>query len=115
MIANSELSKLLSKISLYDDALAYKELFVLYHTKLVQFSSSITQSKESAEEVVSDVFLKIWKNRSVLPTIENFNLYIYIITKNLSINYLHKQKRHQPFHWITWWWNLEALIWILKS
>ena len=97
MIANSELSKLLSKISLYDDAIAYKELFVLYHTKLVQFSSSITQSKESAEEVVSDVFLKIWKNRSVLPTIENFNLYIYIITKNLSINYLHKQKRHQPF------------------
>jgi RNA polymerase sigma-70 factor (family 1) len=97
MIAPSLLNKLLNRIALYDDAIAYKELFLLYHSKLVQFSSSITHSKESAEEVVSDVFLKIWNGRTTLTRIENFHLYIYVSTKNLSINSLLKQKRTESF------------------
>jgi RNA polymerase sigma factor (sigma-70 family) len=46
---------------------------------------------------VSDVFLKIWTKRNSLTTVANFHLYIYIITKNLSINYLLKQKREPSF------------------
>ena len=97
MIATSLLNKLLNRIALYDDALAYKELFVLYHSKLVQFSTSITHSKESAEEVVSDVFLKIWNTRINLTRIENFHLYVYIVTKNASINCLLRQKKNKAF------------------
>ena len=97
MIATTQLSKLICRISLYDDVIAYKELFLLYHSRLINFSSSITKSKESAEEVVSDVFLKIWTNRSSLSRIENFHLYIYIVTKNQSINYLIKQKKEPYF------------------
>ncbi len=91
------LNKLINRISLYDDALAYKEIFTLYHARLVSFSTSITRSRESAEEVVSDVFLKIWNMRHSLARIENFHLYIYIITKNLSINRLLRQKKEKVF------------------
>lgn len=97
MIAAAPINKLLYRIAIGDDALAYKELFLHYHKRLVVFSSSITRSKESAEEVVSDVFLKIWVNRSTLTRIDNFHLYIYIITKNLSINRLLKEKKEQSF------------------
>ena len=97
MIAAPQLVKLLNRIAIYDDALAYKELFILYHAKLISFSLTITRSKELAEEVVSDVFLKIWQNREGLTRIENFHLYIYIITKNLSINSLLKQRRERTF------------------
>lgn len=97
MIAPSLVNKLLNRIGVYDDAIAYRELFLLYHCKLVQFSSSITLSRETAEEVVSDVFLKIWNNRSTLPRIENFHLYIYVVTKNASINALLKQKKTPSF------------------
>ena len=97
MIASSLLNKLLNRIALYDDAIAYKELFLLYHSRLVRFSSSITHSKESAEEVVSDVFLKIWNGRTALTRIENFHLYIYVVTKNLSINSFLKQKKTESF------------------
>jgi RNA polymerase sigma-70 factor (ECF subfamily) len=58
---------------------------------------TITHSKETAEEVVSDVFMKIWSNRKTLSTIENFHLYIYIVTKNLSINQLLKEKKKKTF------------------
>lgn len=97
MIAAALLHKLVYKIALYDDAVAYKELFLLYHARLVQFSASVTRSKESAEEVVSDVFLKIWNNRAALTKVENVHLYIYVITKNLSINCLHKNQKDQVF------------------
>lgn len=97
MIATTLLNKLIHKIALYDDAIAYKELFLIYHQRLVNFSSSITHSRESSEEVVSDVFIKIWTNRAALTRVENFHLYIYIITKNLSINRFLKDKNRPSF------------------
>ena len=96
MIAASELNNLLQRIA-FNDAAAYKELFLIYHKRLVSFSLTITKTKESAEEVVSDVFLRLWTNRSGLVQIENFHLYIYITTKNHSINRLLKEKREQSF------------------
>lgn len=89
--------ELIIKIALYDDALAYKQLFILYHARLVDFSTSILRNRESAEEIVSDVFLKIWNSRKLLLTIENMHLYLYVSVKNLSINRLKKQKREQFF------------------
>ena len=97
MIAASLLGKLIERIAYNNDPNAYKELFLLYHKRLLNFSITITHSKESAEEVVSDVFLKLWINRSTLATIENFHLYIYIVTKNLSINRTLKEKKEQSF------------------
>lgn len=97
MIAASLLGKLIKRIAFYDDTIAYKELFLLYHKRLVSFSSTITHSRESAEEIVSDVFVKLWLNRNRLAAIENFHLYVYIITKNLSINRLLHDRRVQSF------------------
>ena len=108
MTATANLNKLVRKIALYDEAVAYKELFLLYHAKLINFSALITRSKESAEEVVSDVFLKIWNTRCTLTRIENFHLYIYIVTKNLSINNWLKQKKEKSF-------SLDAMVVEFKS
>lgn len=79
------------------DATAYKGLFILYHPKLVKFSYSFTHCKEAAEEIVSDVFLKIWLRRKSLTQIANLHLYLYVSAKNLSFNYLLKQKRVRTF------------------
>jgi RNA polymerase sigma-70 factor (ECF subfamily) len=97
MIASPLLRKLVERIAYDDDPLAYKELFLLYHKRLLSFSITITRSRESAEDVVSDVFFKLWTNRTTLTTIENFHLYIYIVTKNISINRLLKEKKEQSF------------------
>src|SRR6476659_7805634 len=97
MIAASALNELVEKISARDDLAAYKQLFIHYHRRLTQFSFSITGNKESAEEVVSDVFIKIWSKRKTLGHIDNLHLYLYVSTKNLSINYLQKQNRHLSF------------------
>ena len=87
----------LSKRIAADDPIAYKELFLLYQPRLIVFSYSIIHSKETAEEIVSDVFLKIWINRESLKEIVNLHLYLYVSTKNASINYLLQQKNKKYF------------------
>jgi RNA polymerase sigma-70 factor (ECF subfamily) len=88
---------LVGRIANEDDPTAYKQLFQLYYGKLFQFALSITHSKETADEVVSDVFLKIWTKRKSLLKIHNLHLYLYICTKNHSINRLEQEKKNKVF------------------
>jgi len=88
---------LVGRIANEDDSVAYKQLFQLYHHRLFQFAHSITHSKETAEEIVSDVFLKIWMKRKSLIKIQNKHLYLYICTKNHAINRLIKDKKNKLF------------------
>ena len=48
------------RIALSEDMKAYKELYLLMFDKLFKFSYSLVKSKEAAEELVSDVFIKLW-------------------------------------------------------
>jgi RNA polymerase sigma-70 factor (family 1) len=82
------------RIALSEDMQAYKELYLLMYPNLHRFSYSFTKSKEVAEEVVSDVFIKLWQIRSQLSSINNLGVYLYRITKNLSLNYLAQASRN---------------------
>jgi len=97
MMNNLQIDDLVGRIAIKDDPVAYKTLFQLYHPRLFQFACSITRSKETAEEIVSDVFLKIWIKRKSLVKIQNKHLYFYICTKNIAINRLIKDKKNQVF------------------
>lgn len=81
------------RVALYEDMKAYKELYELLYPKLFKFSLSFVKSKEAAEEIVSDVFIKIWVIRSSLTEINNLKVYLYTITKNFSLNYITKHHK----------------------
>jgi len=93
MHRNENLKRLLSAIALNADQSAYKELFLLLHSRLKQFAYSILKSNEEAEELVSDVFIRIWEKKDQLTTIETPLLYFYTTVKNLALNRLSKQKK----------------------
>ena len=76
------------RIALSEDMEAYKELYLLMFDSLFQFSYSFVKSKQVAQELVSDVFIKLWKIRSQLNAIDNLKPYLFGITKNLSLSYL---------------------------
>jgi RNA polymerase sigma-70 factor (ECF subfamily) len=48
----------------------------------------ITRSQELSEEIVSDVFIGIWRKRNTIREIENLKVYLYVAVKNTSLNYL---------------------------
>lgn len=84
---------LLDRISLNGDEMAFKQLFGLFENGLSRFTYSILKNKELSEEVVSDVFFKIWVHRAKISEIENFKAYLFTSARNISINYLNKEKR----------------------
>jgi len=48
----------------------------------------ITKSRELSEEIVSDVYIGIWRRRENVLKINNLRLYLYVSVKNTSFNYL---------------------------
>ena len=74
---------------------AYTQLYELLSGVLLRFSYSIVRSHEMAEEIVSDVFIKLWQIRDKLLEIENLKVYLYTIAKNFSLNYIAKNNKHR--------------------
>src|ERR1700754_4554696 len=93
MLASTNIQELQQRIALYDDQSAYKELFAHFFKSLQQFAASFVRSPEVAEEIVSDVFIKVWKKRAGLNRIHNLKLYLFISTRNGAFNYLRTQKK----------------------
>ena len=96
MLKHVAIQELQSRIALYEDIKAYEELYHLLFEPLHRFSFSIVKSHEAAEEIVSDVFIKLWQIRSKLGEIDNLRVYLYTIAKNFSINYIHKNYKNVP-------------------
>ncbi len=79
--------ELLAKVARGDEA-AFTKLFYAYHNKLGRFIIQLTGSHEMAEEIVQDIFMKIWTKRQTLITIERFDAYLYILSRNHTFNCL---------------------------
>lgn len=87
------------RVALHSDRSAYENLFFHLYTPLVACSLGILKSKESAEEVVSDVFVKLWRERSKLTKVLNIQVYLYVCVKNDSLKYLARHKRMKEISW----------------
>jgi RNA polymerase sigma-70 factor (ECF subfamily) len=77
---------------------AFAQLFDRYKDKLFAYGRKITKSEEVAEEIVQDVFLKIWTNRKKINPELAFDAYLFKITKNLALNFLQQAARDKK-HW----------------
>jgi len=76
-----------------DDQLAYRQLFIQFYNKLSRFVMGFTKNRELTEEIVSDVFINIWRRRKNIQEIKNLKLYLYVSAKNITFNYLKKLHR----------------------
>jgi RNA polymerase sigma-70 factor (ECF subfamily) len=74
---------------------SFTDFFDYYFTRLIQFAITIVKSELLAEEIVLDVFLKLWEQRKTSDTIINIETYLFISVRNKSINAL---KKEQKFH-----------------
>jgi len=69
---------------------SFQKLFEYYSKPLFKFAFSYLKSKEAAEDVVQDVFFKIWNNRKKIKTGTSFQSYIFTITLNAVRNHFNK-------------------------
>ena len=76
---------------------AFNELFDRYGKRLYHFSIGYLKSAQDAEEIVQEVFLKIWKTREELLVEKSFESYLFTIAKNAILNTIRKSKSEQVY------------------
>ncbi|MGN6434964.1 MAG: RNA polymerase sigma-70 factor [Agriterribacter sp.] len=91
VMAQQQTLTLQKRVALFDDQLAFQQLFRIYYTGLFQFSAAMVKVKEIAEEIVEDVFVRLWNNRKELDRIENIRIYLYVAVRNQSLNFITRQ------------------------
>jgi RNA polymerase sigma-70 factor (ECF subfamily) len=81
---------------------AFKSLFDRYKDRLFHYIYGIIKSKEVAEEIVMDVFMKIWLGKELVNQIENFDSFLFRIAYNKSIDFLRSAARDPRLRDLLW-------------
>lgn len=82
--------KLLLKGLIEGNEKAFLTIFNTYRKEIYAYSLSILKSQTYAEEIVQEVFLKIWIKRKDLDMSLALKPYLIVITKNMCLNFLKK-------------------------
>ncbi len=96
-----ELVILLSKNS----PVAFQKLFDRFSQKIYRFSLSYLKSDVEAEEIVQEVFMKLWEKRTKLKSDKSFKSYLFTIAFNaIKKKFNQKMKnekyKHDLFEWL---------------
>ncbi len=70
------------------DPVAFERAFRAYHPSLCQFAYRYVRSREVAEELVHDVFAKLWESRRRLEVRDSLKSYLYSAVRNHAISHL---------------------------
>ena len=79
------------------DMKSFEFMFRFYYEPLLGYAQSIIKIEAEAEEIVQELFLKIWRDRKKLKIKHSLAAYLYKSVYNLCINRLQKEKRSQEY------------------
>lgn len=88
-----------NQANLYDD-LSFETLFKTHYKALYAYAQVILRDEEDAEEIVQQMFLKLWEKRDLLQVQTSIKAYLYKCVYHDSLNYLKHQKtkaKYQEF------------------
>lgn len=92
-MTESEVRKLLRRMKELDSQTAFRQFYDMTYDRLFRIAYYFVKHEEWSQEIVLDVFLKLWEQRATLPDVRNIEDYCFILTKNASLNYLEKESR----------------------
>ena len=92
-MTESEVRKLLRRMKELDSQTAFRAFYDMTYDRLYRIAYYYVKREEWSQEIVLDVFLKLWEQRSSLPEVKSIEDYCFILVKNASLNYLEKENR----------------------
>lgn len=76
---------------------AFDKLFDKYSQRLYSFAMSLLKTHEDAEEVVQEVFLRIWQKRKELVETTSFKSFLFTIAKNIIVDHFRKKIKEKNY------------------
>ena len=73
------------------DEKAFRQIYEQYWNRIYTMALLYFKSPVAAQDMVQEVFLKVWVNRSELPVLNSFGAWLHITARNLLISSLRKK------------------------
>lgn len=70
------------------DTKIFEVLFREYYYSLCRFTAGLIKSSSAAEDLVQEIFVKVWENRTKLNPNGSLKVYLYRASMNRALNYL---------------------------
>lgn len=100
-LANNHLDELLIRLQ-YGDYSAFEIIYSTYKKKIGGNLYRLLKSWDLVEDILQELFIKIWQNRSMLDTNKNFEAYIFNIASNLVNDHFRKVAKDQKLSAELW-------------
>ena len=89
----NELKVLIDKMKVGDRE-SFNKLFRRYYTPLTRFCVRFVADGDQAQEIVQDLFVKLWTNREKLVFNTSFESYMLRSVRNAAITFINKERSH---------------------
>lgn len=76
----------------------FEVFFKKYYKLAFCVSVKLTDDPAAAEDIVQDIFLRLWKNAEILRPGESMKSLLLTAVKNKSLNYLRDKKKNEDIH-----------------
>lgn len=96
-MTEQEVRRYLRKMSEQDSQTAFRDFYDMTYDRLFRIAFYYTHHEEWSQEIVLDVFMKLWEHRKQLLEITNIEDYCFILVKNASLNYIEKRSAAPPY------------------
>ncbi|SMO55026.1 RNA polymerase sigma-70 factor, ECF subfamily [Saccharicrinis carchari] len=87
----------ITKISQGDERV-FKEIFEDFYPKLVGVAMKYINNMMVSEDIVAEVFTKVWEKRAQITEIGSFESYLYTSVRNAVFNHVRNTKRKEDHH-----------------
>jgi RNA polymerase sigma factor, sigma-70 family len=72
-------------------------LFDTYRPNIYTTALRVTNNEFMAEDIVQDTFVKVWINKHTLTQVDNFEKWLYVLSKNITLDILKKQAHYKAY------------------
>lgn len=93
---DKSLNKIVAKLS-GGDKNALDEIYNYYYPKLYAFARSFLKVEDDINDILQEIFVKLWLNRQKIKNVDTFNSYLFTIAKNHIISYFRIKAKDQEF------------------
>ena len=96
MTSQEEHAKLVKGIR-ENDKKSLEKLFMSLYVRLRNYANTLTNSPDDSEDIVQEVFLKVWNKRSELDENGSIQTYLFVCTRNSCLNWLKHRKTEDAY------------------
>lgn len=77
------------------DERAFQHIFTRYYPRMISFAGMMVKSPYAAEEIVQEVFIRLWEQRDLLAEVKSPENFVFIVIRNHTFNYLRAAANEQ--------------------